>query len=402
MRVSLNYGLSRFEAELPAGRLVAATPDGGPDLADPAAAVRAALEEPFGFPPLRRALTPDDHVTVVVDEHLPSLAGLLAPVLEHVAGAGVSPAALTLLCPAPPAEHPWVAGLPEAFRGARVEVHDAADRRHLSYLATTRGGRRLYLNRSVVDADQLVVLTGRHYDPLLGYGGAEGAIYPAFSDEATRAELGKQVRLDPPGPEPWHARREAEEAAWLLGAPFFVQVIEGAGDELAGVVAGTAEASAEGRRRLDARWRRAVPRRADVVVAGLSGDPARQTFADLAAAAACATRVARPGGRIVLLSQARTGSTAGLDLLRQAEEPAEVLARLQGKHTLELAPVLQWAGAAAHARIALLSGLPDEAAEELFATPLSGPAGAQRLLDAGGSCLFLEDAHKALAVVESG
>src|SRR5262245_459980 len=39
----------------------------------PAALVRDALEHPVGFEPLRRALTPDDHVAVVVDDKLPYL-----------------------------------------------------------------------------------------------------------------------------------------------------------------------------------------------------------------------------------------------------------------------------------------------------------------------------------------
>jgi nickel-dependent lactate racemase len=399
MRVSLNYGLGRFDAEVAADRVIPSGDPDGPGLADPAESVRAALEEPFAFPALRRALTPDDHIVVLVDERLPSVARLLGPVLEHIAAAGVAPGAVTLLCPPTAGAHPWVGGLPDAFRGVRVEVHDAADRRHLSYLATTRGGRRLYLNRTLVDADQLVVLTGRRYDPVLGYGGAEGALFPTFSDEATAADVGGKVRLDAPGEEPWPARREAAETAWLLGAPFFVQVIEGAGDQVDAVVAGAAEASAEGRRRLDARWRQAVPRTADVVVAGVSGDPARQSFADVAAAAACAARVARPGGRIILLSQTRPGPADGLDAFREAEGPEEALARLRGKPPRELAAALQWAAAAGHARISLLSGLPDEAVEELFATPLADAGGAQRLLDAGGSCLFLEDAHKALAVL---
>ena len=42
------------------------------------------------------------------------------------------------------------------------------------------GGRRLYLNRTLVDADFVVVLSGRDYDPLTGYAGAEAAIFPAL------------------------------------------------------------------------------------------------------------------------------------------------------------------------------------------------------------------------------
>src|SRR5262249_7653281 len=159
---------------------------------------------------------------------------------------------ITLVCPPPSTGQPWVEELPDTFQEVRVEVHDPHDRRRLSYLATMREGRRLYLNRTVVDADQVVVLARRRYDPLLGYAGAEGALYPALSDEETLRELSARLSLDAPGEAPWPIRREAAEAAWLLGAPFFVQIIEGAGDAITHVVAGLADTSQEGQRLLDA------------------------------------------------------------------------------------------------------------------------------------------------------
>src|SRR5262249_30087925 len=160
----------------------------------------------------------------VLDEHLPLLAELLTPVLQHLVDAGVAPNAITLVGPPTQRSQEWARGLPPAFRQVRVEVHDPTDRRRLSYLATTRKGRRLYLNRSVVDADQVVLLTRRTYDPLLGYSGAEGALYPALSDEATRKELAGLLSMKAPREKAWPARREAAEVAWLLGAPFVVHL----------------------------------------------------------------------------------------------------------------------------------------------------------------------------------
>jgi hypothetical protein len=177
-------------------------------------------------------------------------------------------------------------------------------------------------------------------------------------------------------------------------------VIESGGDGVAQVVAGTAESSHEGQRLLDASWRRSVPRPADLVIAAISGDPSRHTFADLAAALACAARVVKPGGRIALLTQAGPGLGSEVDLLRGADEPREVLQRLHNKQTVEVASVLRWAAAAVQAHINLLCGLPDDRVEELFATPLHEVREVQRLIDGGGSCLFLPDAHKMLAVVE--
>src|SRR5262245_9913397 len=172
MHIRVPYGRQPIDLEIAPGRLLAQLR--GPEpLSDPAGAVRDALERPLGFPPLRRALTPDDHIAVVIDETLPGLADLLVPVLEHITSAGVSPAAITLVCAGAGRSRAWVDGLPDEFDDVSVEVHDPRDRQRLAYLATTKAGRRLYLNRTVVDADQVVVLTGRHYDLVLGHGGAE-------------------------------------------------------------------------------------------------------------------------------------------------------------------------------------------------------------------------------------
>ncbi len=398
MRVVIDLGNQRLALEVASNKRIAsrAAPAALPS---PAAAVRAALESPHAFPPLRRALTSDDQVALVIDEPLPHLADLLVPLLDHVTSADVAPAAITLVCP-PGSRSEWVDDLPEEFEEVRVEAHNPADRRRLAYLATMAGGKRLYLNRTVVEADQVVVLTGRRYDSLLGHGGGEGALYPALADEATREEMIGRLNLAVPGEGPWPVRQEAIEATWLLGLPFFVQAIPGVGDGIAQIVAGAAEASREGQRRLDACWRQSVDRLADVVVVSLGGCPARHTFADLAAAVHCASRVVQPDGRIVLLTGASPTMGPGTDLLRAHDDPHAARLAIQRAPRAGMAPALQWAHSAERARLYVMSGLPADTVEELFATPLADAAQVQRLLDAGGDCLFLEDAHKMVAVVE--
>jgi nickel-dependent lactate racemase len=402
MRIGIEFGRERLEVEVPqGGRIEVRGPLPAPPLPDPAAAVRDALENPLGFPALRRALTPDDHVVIVLDERLPGLAKLLTPLLEHVGQAGVSPETITLLSPPTAAAHGWLDELPDVFQDVHVEAHDPTNRRQLSYLATTRRGRRLYLNRTAVDADQLVVLSGRGYDPLLGYAGAAGLLYPALSDETTRQEMCDRLSLAVPGTVPWPVRREAEEVAWLLGAPFLVQIIEGAGEEIAHVVAGLADTSEEAHRLLDARWRGTVAQRADTVLAAVSGDPARHGFAELAGALSAAARVVVPNGRIILLSRAEPELGAGAALLRQAESPGQGLDQLRQHKPADMAAAFQWASTMQKHRVYLLSGLHAETAEELFTTPLDHAGQVQRLLATGGSYLVLPDAHKILVVPEA-
>ena len=54
MRIVVEYGRERAEYEVAADRLIASRPPPAA-LPDPPAAVRAALEHPFGFPALRKA-----------------------------------------------------------------------------------------------------------------------------------------------------------------------------------------------------------------------------------------------------------------------------------------------------------------------------------------------------------
>jgi nickel-dependent lactate racemase len=401
MHVEIDHGLEHLQLEVPEGKLVAShRPKPAEPLTDPAAAVRAALETPLGFPALRRALTPDDHVAVFVDERLPRLAELLTPLLEHLVEARIAPDMITLIGESSASGQPWVNELPDTFQDVHVEVHDASDRRKLSYLATTRAGRRIYLNRTAVDADQLVVLSHRGYDPLLGYSGAEGAIYPALSDEATRQELLDRLSLLAPGTAAWPVRQEAAEVAWLLGAPFFVQVIEGPGGDVLHVLGGLKESSDEGQRLLDAQWRITVEKPADLVIASLGGDPAQHDFGDLARALAAASRVVQPGGKIVLLTGSAPVLGPGSALLRQAEDAGQALELLRKQKPPDMAAAFEWASAAQRATLYLYSGLPEETVEELFTVPLDQAGQVQRLINEAGSYLVLNHAHQTMAVVE--
>jgi nickel-dependent lactate racemase len=400
MRIGIDYGREHLDLDLPEGSLVNARRDTLPSpLPDPAEAVRAALEKPHGFPPLRRALTPDDHITIVVDESLPQLVGLLTPLLEHILEAKVAAEAITLTCP-PGSTQAWVDDLPEAFQEVKLEVHVPADRRHLAYLATTKKGKRIYLNRTAVEADQVIVLSRRGYDPVLGYSGAVGALYPALGDEEALREANAQLSLAPPESKTWPLREEATEVGWLLGAPFFVQVIEGAGDEIDQVVGGLVDSLAEAERLLEARWRVRVAAEVDTVIAGISGKAGRVGFDELARAAIAAARVVKTGGRIILLSQVPAVSGEGSELVRQAGDPERALKTLRKSKLQDPAAAFLWGHAAQDLQIYLLSGLPEETVEELFATPLEDVNQVQRLVDRGGSTLVLADADKTMAVLD--
>jgi nickel-dependent lactate racemase len=249
-----------------------------------------------------------------------------------------------------------------------------------------------------VDADQLVVVAGRRYDAVLGYSGAEGAIYPGLSDEATRQQVCSHLSLMAPTAKPWSARREAAEVAWLLGSPFAVEVVEGPGEDVLHVIAGTTDVADEGIDLLNDAWRISVGSLADVVVAAISGDMGRHTFPELAAASAAAARVVKPGGGIVLLTSASAISDESVEFLRHVQDAESALKLLKKVSPSGMAAAYQWASAANRATLYLMSDMPDDLVEDLFAIPLESVTQLQRLIDSRGSRLFLSDAHKTLAV----
>jgi hypothetical protein len=364
--------------------------------ANAAQLVRHALDSQFQGDGLRCALTPEDRVTIVIDPRLPNLTEMLVEVLSHVASAGVEFPAMTVLSP-PNSPATWIDELPDEFADITAETHDPS--KPLAYLATTKAGRRVYLNRSIVEADFNILLTGRRYDPHTGYAGAENALFPALSNEETRAEFAGQFSSRPPS-ETWE-ESEAAEIAWLLGTPFLVQVIEDSHDSVREVVAGLLQCSAEALRKQNARWRACIAEEADVVVAALSGSPPGITFLDLARAAANAARAVKKNGRIAILTTAAPELGPGAELLRKLDGPEDAKKLLAKEKPDDWAAAALWVYAAKSASLFLLSGYPDDVAEELFATAIHSQREAQRLIDTGGTVVLIPDAHKACITVEA-
>jgi nickel-dependent lactate racemase len=393
-RIELSLGRDTWVLQTRPGQLVEVVrPAIDRPRAGPRQLVREALERPFGFEPLRRALTPDDLIVIVVDESLPHLAELLAGVLEHLGTAGIRPQAVTILSAPPAAEQGWIDDLPDEFADVRTEIHDPQDRKKLAYLASTKAGRRIYLNRTLVESDFVILLTGRRYDPLLGYTGAEAAIFPALGDEEMRAAYRGDFHTEAPGAQPWPVRAEAAEITWLLGTPFLVQVIEGHGDEIHEVVAGLPDSTAEGVRRQDARWRGSIGERPDTVIAVV---PAEVSFADLARAAMTAARVVEPDGRVLILSSAAPDLGEGARLLGRSDDPAAALRALAREQPDDWAAAYEWATAAGQSRLFVGGGAIDELADHLFAHPLTDNSEVQRLADAAQRLLIIPDAHRTL------
>jgi nickel-dependent lactate racemase len=398
----LQFGESVWPFRVPDGQLVTVAPRvaARPAIADLGVAVREAFEKPVGLDfPLRSALTPDDRVVLVIDEQLSRLGELLTEMLKYLAAAGIGPESVTILSCTSGDQH-WIDELPDEFADVHTEIHQPAERKHLSYLATTKKGRRVYLNRTLLDADQIISISGRRYDPMLGYSGCEGSIYPALSDRESLQAAADELTTAVPTIEPSGVRAEAAEVAFLLSSTIYLQAIESAGDGIEQLCAGLHSSGAHGVRLLDDRWRFTLGSPVDVVLAAVGCHANRLDFAAVARAAACAARAVKSGGAIVILADGEPKLEEAMEMLRDADEPKAARRQLTQKKPDGLAAPFLWISAAEHARLFLASGLRPEVVEDLFATPIQSPKEVQRLFAQSERSLALPDAEKSLVVVE--
>jgi nickel-dependent lactate racemase len=393
--ITLEIGLTRWTVRVPAERQLSIQRKRLPSPAEsPEALLETALENPVGLnAPLRRALTPDDRVTIVVDEQLPNVGILLRGFLGHLTTAHIDPRNVTLLVAKPGAQS-WLEDLPDEYGDVKVEVHVADDRDKLAYLATTKAGRRVYLNRTLVDADVVAVLSARRFDPTFGYSGAEVAIFPTLADEESQAASAAEFQKGLPKEKRAMARAESLEILKLLGSTFLLQAIEGLGDTITAVVVGLGESTKAGVELLREYWSGTVNTEADLVIAAISGSSDRIAFSDLAKAAVAGKRVLASKGRLVILTDSAPVLDEAAELLRKAGTPASAHKRIALAKPVDPAAANLWVLAANNAHLFVKSGWPDELVEELFATPLHSVTELQRLIDAAEHVLVLPDAHK--------
>ncbi len=159
MNLKLRYGVAAtLTLELADKQLVAhcAAPRGEP-LADVAAAVDRALAEPTEFPPLAHAVLEGDKVALVLTQTMPAAEVVVAGAVRELVAAGIKPSDITLVsAPGNAAPTSWD-GLSGELEFVH-QVHDPADRGALAYVAASRSGDPIYINRAIHEADLVITI----------------------------------------------------------------------------------------------------------------------------------------------------------------------------------------------------------------------------------------------------
>jgi nickel-dependent lactate racemase len=395
--------------QLPADRVLAdASAPRGEPLSDPAAAVAAAVTNPLAFPSLCRAVVPGDHVVLAIERGIPRVEAIVAGVAHALFEGGVAPADLEIVFAEDASSvelQNATSLLPEAARShVRVSVHDPSESAELCYLAASHEGKPIYFNRRIGEADMVVPISTSRLPNSFGYVGEHGGLFPTFSDEAT------QQRFRAPSSSDWAAHRrrrreEADEAAWLLGIQFIVQITPGSGNSVLHVLAGSAPSVAKESQRLcEAAWLHRVPRRAGLVVATIEGGPEQQTWGNFARALFAAEQAVADGGAVVLCTDLCSPPGPALKTLAnlEFEEEAGLLHALRRSRSQDASFASLLVEAKRRARVYLMSGLEEEVVEDLGVGCVTSADQVQRLSGQHRSCILLGNAQHAMLMTEEG
>jgi len=280
-------------------------------------------------------------------------------------------------------------------------THDPDDRDGIAYLAAADSGEPILLNRLITDADVVLPIGSTGGGAAAGSHGVFGPIYPTFSDLRTLARFQSLDSIDARQHETKSLAREADHVGWLLGASFAVQVIPSGGDAIMHVLAG--EAGAVGRRAAklyEALWRSSVPRRASLVVAGIKGISAHQTWHNVGLALERAGKLVLDGGAVVICCDVDRRPEPPCESPLSEGDPDEQPKPTTDQRPEDLLPSSQLALALARGQVYLLSRLDQSLVEDLGMAPVANHEELARLAARHQSCILLSNAAHAMVTAE--
>ena len=350
MRIKLAYGKTGLPLELDGSlNVTVVEPKFVPALADPAAAVRAALEAPMGSPPLREVVRPGTRVGVVFSDITrpapnPLLLGAVLEVLDAVPGVEVTLFnALGTHRPNTEAELRTMVG-DAIFERRRIVQNDTFDPATQVRVGVTSKGHETWINAELMRCD-LKVLTG-FIEPHLfaGFSGGGKAIMPGMAGQ--RTVLGNHDAGMIGHPQAiWGVTRgnpiweEVREVAGQAGRSFLLNVTLNRDKAVTGVFAGDLDRAHDaGCAFVKSSAMVAVPRPFDIVVTTNSGYPLDLNLYQSVKGLRAADQVVKTGGAIIIATRCSDGLPEhGLygRILRESRDPRELLEKICAPGFLE-------------------------------------------------------------------
>lgn len=318
--LSLQYGRGNRSVTLPPGfRYDTVLPRALPALRDPVQAVRAALRQPIGTPPLQELVHAGERVAVVVNDITRLVRSeLFVPILvDELNAAGIPDRdifivfALGIHRRQSPEEQRRIVG-EEIARRIALYDHDCHDRENLVYIGRTSRGNSVWINRRVREADR-VILTGEIiYHLIAGYSGGRKSLVPGVAGAET-VTFNHKFLFDPRSRSgalegnPVH--EDLLEACRMFNPDFLLNVILNPDGELARVVAGHYDmAHRSGCQTVDQIYGVPLENPYDLVIASAGGFPFDIDLRQAHKGMENAAHTLRPGGTLVYFAECHDGA----------------------------------------------------------------------------------------------
>ena len=321
METNFAFGKSGIVTSLPGERIYdliesrSALP-----LANPLAAIEAALDHPIASIPLAELAAGKRTAAIsVCDITRPAPnSTTLPPLLERLHRAGIPAEGVTILVAtglhraATPAEIQKIVG-PEIAARYRVVNHDArAFADHQSLGATVRG-TPVYIDRRFLDADLHITLGFIEQHIMAGFSGGRKLVAPGVAAQETIKVLhSPKFMREPMATEgsiegnPLH--QELLEIAAMARHDFILDVTLTRDRKISGIFAGDpVQAHAGGVKFMRENSTFPMPAEADAVITSSAGYPLDLTFYQTAKGVTAAQHIVKRGGRILLLGECAEG-----------------------------------------------------------------------------------------------
>lgn len=321
--VKLKYGTETLTCRLPEARVLrpveVVAPVGVRQL------IETALDRPLGSLPLAQIVRPGERVVIVTSDitRYTGSEHYLPILVERLNGLGVPDQDIAIVIALgihrkqSEAEHRKILG--PLFGRIAVYDHECDDSAQLVELGTTTTGIPVRVNRSVVEADRVIVTgtAGFHY--FAGFGGGRKGLVPGVAARETcmathfsvfnPPEVGGKHPLAKAGVldgNPVH--RALLDAARLVQPDFLLNTVLSADKQILGVFCGELEAAHLAACDM-ARSLYAVPLEtpADLAVVSCGGHPKDINFIQSHKALDYGVQALRPGGTLILLAACPDG-----------------------------------------------------------------------------------------------
>jgi nickel-dependent lactate racemase len=319
--IHLDYGKDGLQAAVPDESLMAVLRlNPAPPLPDPERAVRSALENPIGAPPLAELCRGRRSVCIVISDITRPVPNrvLLPPLLDCLNAAGITRDRITILVatgthrPNTPAELAEMVG-PAIAREYRIVNHVSRDSESHARIGVGPNGTPFEVDRRFLEAELRITtaLIEPHF--MAGYSGGRKSVCPGICSLETVKTWHGPLFIGHPCSEagvlvgnPLH--EDAVHAARLAGTDFILDVALDEDRRITGVFAGDLEAAwYEGVRHVERVVRARLDAPADVVLTTSAGYPLDLTYYQAVKGMVGALPAVKEGGSIVLAARCAEG-----------------------------------------------------------------------------------------------